>query len=176
MKRLSAILLIFAAALAGAQSMKPGLWELNNKMKNSNPEMGLAMSAAAKQLASMPPEQRKQMEDMMAQHGAGMPKIGGDGGVVVTACITPEMAARHDLPTGQQGHCSSQNQPVADGLNVSFNCTSPASSGHGQVRFNGDTAFNMTMNVSSSARGKPEQMTVETSGHWLGPNCTGKSR
>jgi hypothetical protein len=171
MSRLPAILLIFAAAHAGAQSMKPGQWELNSKMKSANVEVDQAMTAALQQLNNLPPAQRQQMEQMMAQNGATMPRLAGDGGVVMSACITPEMAARHELPTGQQGQCSSHTQQVSGGLNVSFSCTNPPSSGQGQVRFRGDTGFTMNMNVTTSARGTPEQMTVETSGHWLGPNC-----
>ncbi len=171
MSRLPAILLIFAAAHAGAQTMKPGQWELNTKMKSANAEVDQAMTAALQQLNNLPPAQRQQMEQMMAQNGATMPRLAGNGGVVVNACITPEMAARHELPTGQQGQCSSHSQQVNGGMNVSFSCTNPPSSGQGQVRFQGDMAFTMNMNVTTSARGAPEQMMVETAGRWLAPSC-----
>lgn len=171
MSRLPALLLIFAATHAGAQTMKPGQWELNSKMKSANAEVDQAMTAALQQLNNLPPAQRQQMEQMMAQNGATMPRLAGNGGVVMSACITPEMAARHELPTGQQGQCSSHSQQVNGGMNVSFSCTNPPSSGQGQVRFHGDTAFTMNMNVTTSARGAPEQMTVETAGRWLAPNC-----
>ncbi len=171
MKRLTAMLLALAAAHASAQTMKPGQWELSNKLKSPNAQTNAAMSAAMKQLANMPPEQRAQIEAMMAQNGATMPKLSSDGGMTMTACITPEMAAKHEMPTGQQGNCSSTSQPVAGGLNVSFNCSNPPSSGQGTVRFNGDSSFTMNMNVSSSAGGTPQQMQVETSGRWLSASC-----
>ena len=176
MKRLTALLLALAAAHASAQTMKPGQWELSNRLKSSNGQTGAAMSAAMKQLANLPPEQRAQIEAMMAQNGATMPKLGADGGMTMSACITPEMAARHEMPTGQQGNCSSSNQPVAGGLNLSFRCTNPPSSGQGTLRFNGDSSFTMTMSVTSSISGQPEQTQVETSGRWLSPTCSGGQR
>lgn len=176
MSRLPALLLVLAAAHAGAQTIRPGQWELSSKMKSANPEVDQAMSAALQQLNNMPPAQRQQMEQMMARNGATMPHLAGDGGVAMRACITPEMAARHELPTGQQGQCSSHTQQVSGGMDVSFSCTNPPSSGQGQVRFRGDTEFTMHMNVTTSARGTPEQMTVDTNGRWLAPACAPPQR
>ena len=173
MKRLPA-LLIFAAlgsGYASAQTMKPGQWEMTNKVVSSNGQTNAAMANAMKQLANMPPEQRAQIEAMMAQHGASMPKMGADGGMSIKACVTPEMAARHEVPTGQSGKCTHNNTPVAGGIDVSFSCTEPPSSGKGQVRFNGDTGFTMNMDVTSSATGQPQQMHVETTGRWLAATC-----
>ena len=161
------------AGAAHAQSMRPGQWEMTNKMNTSNVETNQAMNAMLKQLANLPPDQRAKVEAMMAQNGATMPKLAADGGISLSACITEEMARRQELPTGQQGNCKSNNQPVTGGMNVSFICTNPASSGQGHLTFNSDTAFTMTMDVSSEARGKPEQMTIETTGRWLGPCAAG---
>jgi hypothetical protein len=171
MKRLTAMLLALAAAHASAQTMKPGQWEMSNKIKSSNAQTDQAMSAAMKQLANMPPEQRAQIEAMMAKNGAAMPKVSGDGSVVLSVCVTPEMAAKHEMPTGQKGNCTSNNTPVPGGLNISFSCTDPVSSGKGTVRFNGDAGYTSSMTINSSQHGKPEQMQVESSGRWLGP-CT----
>ena len=156
------------AGAAHAQSMRPGQWEMSNKMNTSNVESNQAMNGLLKQLANLPPDQRAKVEAMMAQNGATMPKLTANGGISLTACITEEMARRQEVPTGQQGNCKSNNQPVQGGMNVSFICTNPASSGQGHLTFNGDTAFTMTMDVSSEARGVPEQMTIETAGRWLG--------
>ncbi|WP_295999818.1 DUF3617 domain-containing protein [Rugamonas sp.] len=173
MKRLFALALVAAPLLAAsastaAQSMRPGQWEMSNKMNTSNVETNQAMQAMLKQLANLPPEQRAKVEAMMAQNGATMPKLAPNGGISVSACITAEMAKRQEVPTGQQGNCKSNNQPVTGGMNLSFICTNPASSGQGHLTFAGDTAFTMTMDVTTEARGKPEQMTIETSGRWLG--------
>jgi hypothetical protein len=170
------LLTALTAVQAHAQAMKPGLWELNNKVKASNAQTDAVLTMAMQQLANMPPEQRAQLEAFMNQNGASMPKVGSDGGMAITTCITPEMAAKHDLPVTQKGNCTSNNQPIAGGLSIAFSCTDPASSGQGQLRYNGDSAFTMNMNVSSSAGGAPQQATVATTGRWLGATCPAKAK
>lgn len=165
----AATLFLSHPALA-ADTMRPGLWEITSTVKSGNSQTMAAMAEAQKQMAAMNPEQRKMIEAMMAKQGVGM-SMGGDGSVKVTYCVTQEMAARRELPTGQQGQCSSTSTPTANGMNVSFTCANPPSSGNGQVTLAGDSAFATTMNVTSSARGKPETMTVDGSGRWLSADC-----
>lgn len=170
MRKPAIILLCLAALPAMAQTLKPGLWEINNRIASASPETMAMMQAAQQQLGNMPPEQRKSLEQMMARHGVNM-GLGNDGGVKVTYCLTKEMAERQDLPTGQPGQCTSTRTPVPGGMNVSFTCARPQSSGNGQVIFNGNSAFSMRMNVNSSAHGKPQNMLVEGNGRWLGADC-----
>ncbi|OEZ54315.1 MULTISPECIES: DUF3617 domain-containing protein [unclassified Duganella] len=174
MKRLIVSLAMLAAVQASAQTIKPGLWELSNKVKTGNAQTDQAMGMALKQLANMPPEQRAQIEAMMKQNGASLPKAGADGGMVITACVTPEMVAKKELPMNQKGKCTSKSEPVAGGMNISFSCTEPASSGTGTLRFNGDSSYVMNMNVSSEAGGKPQNVQVESTGRWLGASCPAK--
>lgn len=176
--RLIVCLLLSASAAASvtAQTLKPGLWELSNKMKSSDPKADQAMEMAMKQLASMPPEQRKQMEAMLSQHGkTGMPSMGADGGMRITTCITPEMAAKNEFPVTQEGSCTSNKLPVPGGLKVSFNCTQPPSSGEGEIRFISDSAYSMTMTITSQRGGKPDTMTVTSNGKLLGA-CPAKPK
>ncbi len=176
MKRLLMALAVLAATQASAQTVKPGLWELHNKIKTGNAQTDQAMSAAVAQLAMLPPEQRAKMEAMMAQNGVSMPKASSDGSLVLTACVTPEMAARKELPLNQKGKCASRQTPVAGGLDVSFTCTDPASSGSGQIRFQGDNAYTMTMNVSNNSGTGPQNATVESTGRWLSASCPARPK
>lgn len=160
-----------ASAPAPAPVIKPGLWQIDNQMSSSDAATNNAMSMVLQQLGNLPPDQRKNLEAMAASNGVAMPTVGADGAVRVTACVTPAMAARQQIPTGQPGNCQSNNVPVAGGMNVAFSCTNPKSSGTGKVVFNGDQAFNMQLNVTTSARGTPEQVNVASSGKWLGSTC-----
>ena len=113
----STSLLLASAALAFAsgayaQTTKPGLWEITNKMQSSSGEMEKAMANMEKQMASMPPEQRKQMQDMMAKQGMSMGSASG-GGMSMKVCITKEMAERNELPQQQQGDCKTTRSPVS---------------------------------------------------------------
>lgn len=170
MKAPALLLFCLAALPATAQNLKPGLWELSNRVASASPETMAIMSAAQQQMANMAPEQRKAMEQMMASHGVNL-NLGDNGGVKMTYCLTKDMAEKQDLPAGQPGQCTTTRTPVPGGLNVSFNCSRPPSSGNGQVIFNGNTAYSMRMNVNSSMQGKPQTMMVEGSGRWLSADC-----
>ncbi|MFZ4876753.1 DUF3617 domain-containing protein [Janthinobacterium sp. Mn2066] len=170
--------LLTCAVLAGqahaqtpAPVIKPGLWQIDNKMSSPDAATDNAMGMVLQQLGNLPPDQRKQLEAMAASNGVAMPTVGADGAVRVTACVTPAMAARQQIPTGQPGNCQSNNQPIAGGMQVAFSCTNPKSSGTGKVVFNGDQAFNMQLNVTTSARGMPEQVNVASTGKWLSASC-----
>lgn len=166
--------LVVAAALgaaclpAAAQSMQPGLWEIHNKTNNA--EMDQAMAEMQKQLASMPPEQRKQMESMMAQQGVRMGKPGAGGGMVVQTCMTKEMIDRNDMPM-QDGCRVTRNQRSGNVQKIAFACTSPPSSGEGQFTFTSPQAYSSKMTVRATVEGKPQTTTMETTGKWLKADC-----
>ena len=92
----AAAALALAGFAASAQTLEPGLWELRHKM--NNPQMDAAMAEMHKQMASMPPEQRKQMEAMLAAQGVRMTSAGKGGGMAVQMCMTREMAERNEMP------------------------------------------------------------------------------
>ncbi len=162
----TALSLCVGSALA--QTTKPGLWEIQNKV-GGNPEIDQAMAQMQKQMASMPPAQRKMMEDMMAAQGV---KMGKGGGMTVQVCITPEMAARQELPTQTEGDCTTQiTSRSGNTLKISYACKNPPSSGEGTYTFRGDTGYDMKMKVTSSESGKPQTMAVEGQGRWLSSSC-----
>ncbi|MGK5037617.1 DUF3617 domain-containing protein [Janthinobacterium sp. LB3P118] len=179
--RLSLLACAAIGVQAGAQAsspstaIKPGLWQVDSKMASPDAATDNAMSMVLQQLGNLPPDQRKQLESMAASRGMAMPTVGADGAVRVTACVTPEMAARKQIPTGQPGDCKSKNTDIAGGMHVSFTCANPKSSGEGQVRFSGDQAFSMQLAVTTSARGTPEQVNVTSNGKWLGASCPAPS-
>lgn len=163
------VVLFGASAGADAQALKPGLWEISNKTQSSNPQTNRAMADMQKQLANMPPEQRKMMEDMMKKQGVGMSV--GDQGMVMKICLTPEMVERVEIPT-QQGDCKHTMSPrVGNVMKVSFSCTKPPSSGEGQMTFESPQAYTTKMVVNSTIAGKPEQMTMDSRGRWLSGEC-----
>ena len=94
---LAAATLTAATFCASAQSIKPGLWEINNRMQTGSGQMEQSMAQMQQQMASMPPEQRKMMQDMMAKQGVSM-GAGGPGGMSLKVCMTREMVERNDIP------------------------------------------------------------------------------
>lgn len=159
-----------AAGTSSAQNVKPGLWEINNKMQTGNGELEAAMKKMQEQFANMPPEQRKMMEDAMAKQGVNM--SAGPGGISVKMCLSKEMVARNQMPMQQHGDCTQTRSPmIGNTMKVSFTCTKPPSSGEGTVTFTGDTGYKMHMKMTSSARGKPETMTIDGEAKFLSSDC-----
>lgn len=152
---------------AAAQTLKPGLWEISNKM--DNPEMNQAMADMQKQLAAMPPEQRKQMEAAMAQHGVKM-QAGGTGGMVMQMCMTREMIERDDVPM-QEGCKVTRNQRTGNVVKMAFTCTNPPSSGEGQFTYTSAEAYTSQMTARATVQGRTQTTSMNATGKWLKADC-----
>lgn len=166
--RLLLTVLLLGSATAFAQNIKPGLWEVQSKM-GGDPEMEKAMAQMQKQLESMPPAQRKQMEAMMGKQGMS---VNASGGMTMKICITPEMAARQQMPSQTQGDCTS-NLGARNGntLKMSFVCKNPPSKGEGTYTLEGDTGYNTHMTIEALRDGKPHVTTIDGKGKWLTADC-----
>jgi Protein of unknown function (DUF3617) len=173
MKLHHALVALAAAAFAvgaSAQNLKPGLWEVTNNMKSSSGEMEKAMAQAQQQMAGMPPEQRRMMEQMMAKQGMQM-GAGGPGAMSSRICMTQEMVERNEIPA-QQGDCrTTSQQRTGNTMKFAFSCTNPPSSGEGTYTFVSSEAYTVKMAVHSTMQGKRETMNMDGSGKWLGANC-----
>jgi len=169
----AAALALFAGAFGPAsaqQKMRPGLWEHSVSMKSQSGQMEAAMAEMQKSLASMPPEQRKQMEQMMAQQGVGM----GPKGQTVKVCVSKEQADLDNIP--QQEGCTQKVQRIdASTMKVAFSCKGgpgqPPSSGEGTVTMQGPTAYTGQFKFKTQTQGKPEQIDMAQSGKWLAESC-----
>lgn len=172
------LLSLGAMASASAQTTRPGLWEVNNKMEGAGDprmqEMAKAqkhdMNAMREQMAKMPPEQRKAMEAMMSKLGQ-TPLIDKDG-MTVKVCVTPEMAAGNQLTAQQREHCTNKRSPAIGGvMKISYVCTKPASSGEGTVTFSGDTGYTMNMTMNITEGGRNQTTSMSSRGKWLAASC-----
>ncbi|MBI5276869.1 MAG: DUF3617 domain-containing protein [Burkholderiales bacterium] len=166
---LAAAAVAAACASGQAQALKPGLWEVTNKM-GGNAQMDQAMAEMQKQMAAMPPEQRRQMEAMMQQRGMQMPGAGPGGAMSMKLCMTREMAERKEMPM-QQGCTITKLQASGNTTNLAFTCASPPSSGEGQFTAMGPDAYASRMTVRTVVQGKQETMTMDGTGKWLGADC-----
>jgi hypothetical protein len=158
--------------------MKPGLWEHAFKFdKNSMGAMGgaqqdqmnKAMEEMKTQMANLPPEQRKMMEDMMAKQGMNM-SFGAGGVTTIKVCITPEMANRP--PLEQRDSCT-YNFPARSGSTqrFSYQCSKPVSNGEGEIVFKGADDYDGKMKMTSTEGARKETITMLTTGKFLGANC-----
>lgn len=166
-----------ASAPASAQTIRPGLWEVKNKIEGAGAprmqdmaEAQKQMSTMREQMAKMPPEQREAMEAMMSRIGP-LPQIDEDG-MTIKLCVTPEMAAANDVPAQQRGNCTSKRSaPVGGVMKISYVCTEPASSGEGTITVSSDTAYTMNMTMNVTEDGRNQTTSMSSKGKWLSASC-----
>lgn len=155
---------------ASAQNLKPGLWEVANKMKSSSGEMEKSQAQMQAQMANMPPEKRKAMEEMMAQHGMKMGS-GAPGVMTAQMCMTKEMVERNEIPM-QHGDCKTTKQErKGNTTTFAFACTNPPSSGEGVYTLVSPEAYMFKMTMKTSVHGKPEMISMDGAGKWLAADC-----
>lgn len=165
---LAGAVLATACLPLAAQTMKPGLWEIHNKM-GGHGGAGDPMAELRKQMAQMPPAQRKQMEAAMAAQGVKMAPAGG-GGMAMQVCMTQEMVSRDEVPV-QEGCKTTRGQRSGKTQKFAFTCTNPPSSGEGEVTYEGPQAYSSRMTVRASHGGQVQATTMETRGKWLSADC-----
>ena len=153
---------------AQAQGLKAGLWEHRYTMKSDSGQMEKGMADMKAQLDRMPPEQRKMMEQMMAQQGVGMTGQAN----TVKVCISAEEAARGELPAGD-GKCQQKDiKRSGSTIKASFSCAGPPpTTGTSEMTLQGDSAYKGRSIIDTSVKGKPERMTMDVSGKWMGADC-----
>jgi hypothetical protein len=169
LRTLPALALLALCLPGSAQSLKAGLWEHTVTMKSQSGEIEKAMTEMQKELAAMPPAQRKQMEQMMGAQGVGM----GPKANAVKVCVTREDSERMFLPQ-QGGQCTQQAvQRIAGTVKIKFSCNgSPPTSGESEMTLLGDTGYTGKTLVNTTTHGKPEQLSMDQSGKWLGADCS----
>jgi hypothetical protein len=188
-------LLMAAGVSLNAQAihvdMKPGLWEHSFKFTEGSmgtitsaqqEQMTKAMEEMKKQMASLPPEQRKMMEDMMAKQGIKVSDKGIDmaaqgvhiskDGTTVKACITQEDINRGDMPQADENCEQNITQVSATSFKATYVCKGEhPSHGEGEMTFQSDKAYTGKMKFTSEMNKKQETMEGESSGKWLSSDC-----
>lgn len=165
---LLAATMMLSAACAHAQTQAPGLWEHTFKMSSPGGEMEKAQAQMQAQLAAMPHEKRKQIEEMMKSRGVTM----GAQGTVTKVCVSKEQAARPAEPR-MNADCSRQDVTRSGNtMKYKFECTQPRPmTGEGEMSFVSDKAYSGKSTVTTQVKGQPQQMTMEMSGKWLSADC-----
>jgi len=162
----------FAIAAVGAQAQKiaPGLWEMTMNAKAAGGEMQANLARMQEQMAKMPPDQRKMMEEMMAKQGVSLGAGGTKG--AIRYCVSKEQAERGDVPQDPDGRCKRDSMSRSGStMTFKFSCTDPPSTGSGEITLTGDKAYAMKMVVDTTLEGKPQRMEMQQSSKWVAADC-----
>ncbi len=166
---LAALLLAGSAAAAPAQQqIAPGLWEHTMTLQGSSAQGADANKQMREQMAALPPEQRKMMEQMMARQGVGV----GPSANTVRVCISPAQARRGELPQ-DDGDCKHEVvERSGNTLHYKFSCSGEdRSSGAGEYTLISDKAYRGKGVIDTVVEGQPQRMSISQSGKWLRADC-----
>ena len=157
---------------AQAQNIQAGLWEVRMVKQLVNGVDQLARIAAQQQqmkaaIAKMPPEQRKQMESMLAGAGAG-----GMGGAQ-RICISPAMAKQDQTQVPANAGCEAPViQRAGNVTNYTFSCQQGGNTvkGKGQSEAAGDRVVSRMDTVTTGPQGK-HTMQMESQMRFVSADC-----
>lgn len=168
--------------------MKPGLWEHRIKLVGGNDlaaqtkQMQQAMEEVKKQMAGLPPEQRKMMEDMMAQQGMKFSDQGvslqdnkvqiSKDGTVVKQCITQAQIDKGYVPDTGDSCKPTITQLSKTKFKTTYTCTGQHNAtGEGEIEFTSPTRYQGTAYFITQSNGTSQRYETEQSGSWLSSDC-----
>ncbi|MFZ3202844.1 MAG: DUF3617 domain-containing protein [Pseudomonas sp.] len=150
-------------ALATAQDIQPGLWEISSSNMQVDGQALPDMQQMLEQMKNLPPEQRQMMEQMMAKQGVQL----GDQGVRI--CMSEAQIKAQDIPLQDpKSGCSHEiTERSAELWKFRFSC--PDGQGEGETRFLSDKAF--TTQVQGTYGGRNSSM--QSHARWIAADCGG---
>lgn len=153
---------LVAATAVYAGETTPGLWEIQVEgSANQNEQMAQAM----KELQNMDPEQRKMMESMMAGMGINLSKPN-----VIQTCITPEEAKKREIELQDDQDCKQEILEKSDSrIKIKFKCDD--SEGTATVIFNGNKAYETTIDSTVMEDGQKKQVRQSLKAKWVQADC-----
>ena len=157
-------LLIISTTNLATNNIRPGLWEITTTSDL------LAM------IPNIPSQQMQQITSLVEQYGLRMPQI-QDGAAISKVCITQQMADQ-EVPTQfyeSQSGCTVKNvSKTKSHYKIDLVCANAQFQGTGitEGSFTSPEHFTGQTEFDSEVQGMPVFATAETSGRWIGENCT----
>ena len=173
--------LVFALATvctttASAQQVgiAPGLWQIDMTLPGKVAGSSVAgyLQMMKQQVATLPPEQRSEIEKGMAELSARGTEFTGDG-LRTKHCITKQDIANFDL-LGKKAPdtCTRKATPVAGGFTMTMTCTQPRMQIDAAMQIQSDKAY--TFESTTNVAGPDGRLILQKSngtGKWLSGDC-----
>ena len=155
--------------------VKVGLWESTTTMEMSGmPAMPAMPQLSEEQLSKMPPQARKQMEDMMKAKG------GGGGGRTTTSksCITKESLSQA-FSAGQENCTRKLVSSSGTQQSIHMECSMPQGNAVGDMTVErvdpeharGTLMMKMNLTPANGKSMPPQDMKMSFATKWLGADC-----
>jgi hypothetical protein len=157
--------------MAGAASAQPapikaGLWQM--KVEQDNPEMAAKVREMQAQMSKMAPQQRKQIEAMLKQHGVSVTSPGE-----IRMCYTKEQLSSDEWQ-GRHQDTSCKTDTTRSGNTWQFHSVCPpprASQTDGEAVFTSPERYTMKSSTTTTEGGQPKTTKMTVVSSWLGADC-----
>lgn len=152
-------------ALAAAQSIQPGLWEISSQNMQVDGQAMPGMDAMLEQLNNLPPGQREMLEQMMAKQGM---QLGAQG---VRVCLSQAQVEAEQIPLQDpQSGCTQEiTERSAQLWKFRFNC--PRAQGEGETRFLSDKEFVTQVDSTLTTDAGQQRGSMESRARWVAADC-----
>lgn len=159
-----AVASVLVAAPASALEMRPGLWEMSSDDIQVDGNKMPGMAEMVEQMKALPAEQRKMMEDMLAEQGVQL----GAGGIRM--CLSAEQVKSRELPFQDEPGCSQKVTEQTDDLwRFSFEC--PDAKGTGETRLISDREVASVIDSQYRTGDQEGSSRIQSQGRWLSDDC-----
>jgi hypothetical protein len=150
----------FAQPLA----VKPGLWEHQIQLKSDSGRIEIALELARTQMALLPPQQRQQIEAMIAAQGLKVDWTNQR----FQNCVTEAEAKSGHFRFADEGGCTINSaKPKGNTTHIEFTCTQ----GQGSLDLVNGAEYTGQSSMTLNLSGFVEHVTATHSGHWVAANC-----
>lgn len=161
--------LLGTAALAGAQTLKAGQWDIQSTPSARSGLAANLLSQSQTLLAALPADKRQKLEALMASKGVA---LGAGGAITARVCLTETMVKQNQLPA-MAGKCQHSSSPRSGNtVDFSFQCSQPPAMGQGRITIQSAEAYTFSSTINSTATGQLETVDMTGSGHFVAPGCT----
>ncbi len=165
-----ALLAMAGQAQAAGPDIKPGLWEMQiQQAKGMNmpdmAEMQKAMKQMQAQMAQLPPEQRKMMEQHMGNSGVAF----SDKGMRI--CMTADDIKRESIPLSDDNCKNTIKTRTAKRWVMSTVCTQPQMTGEAEALFESPTAYSVNMKGTMTEKGKTRPYDMSMRWKFVSADC-----
>jgi hypothetical protein len=150
-----------------APKIKPGLWQVHMEQERNGQKVPSASEKMKDHMKNLPPEQRKQFEEMMKQRG-----IDPNATDTVKLCYSQKMVDRGAW-TGQSGCKTDVTNHSATSWKWHSACSDLGYEGQGEATFSDADNFTVKSSGVSTAGGKTIQVNSTRTGKWLSADCGG---
>ena len=100
----------------------------------------------------------------------GQVRVGAGGETKLRYCMTPQEAAAGAIPAHDKDCAHTVKHRTNTHIQMSFACKD-GSTGEGDMRLQGDNAYNGTFKMRIVIDKKPEDVQMQQSGRWISADC-----